>query len=230
MRAEKIINTTAQADVVTACKIIVAQKLDSGPFGNISIRSANGFWINRSERTFAQLSLQDIVEVDLDGNVISGAHKAHPGEFIHREIYKRRPDVQAIVHTHSHNTVIHSLLGCVIEPYTQLGASIYGDQGLYLGFTGPVRDANEGAAIAAALLDHSIVIAKNHGLFACGSDIKAALWDMVIADMSAGIHVEARKIGLNVADSLTEATFTKSRIEVRAMQYEFMWQAYCAGI
>lgn len=214
--------------VAIACRMIVDQKLDSGPFGNVSIRlpGTKQFWINPNGLTFDQLLPSDIVRIDIDGRLLEGVQEAHPGGFIHREIYRLRDDVNAIVHTHSQNTVAISLLGCEIEPYTQLGASLYGDQGIYQGFTGPVRTSDEGAAIASALKNKSIVIAKNHGLFAVGATIQAALWDMVIADNAAKIHLTAKQLGLPQAEKLSKEYLQKSKVEVRNKQNEFMWLSY----
>jgi ribulose-5-phosphate 4-epimerase/fuculose-1-phosphate aldolase len=215
-------------DVVSACHIITKLKLDSGPFGNISIRvpDTDTFWVNPEAITFDQLKPEHIVLVDIDGDVLEGTRNPHPGTFIHREIYRLRPDVSAIVHTHSENSVLISLLDCPIEPYTQLGASIHNDQEIYHGFTGPVRTSDEGADIALALGDKSIVIAKNHGLFTAAKTIQAALWDMVIADTAAKIHLSAKQLRLPSAEKLSDAYMQKSKIEVRQKQCDFMWQSY----
>jgi L-ribulose-5-phosphate 4-epimerase len=227
-RKATTVSQQAKQDVVSACHIIATLQLDSGPFGNISIRigDTDTSWVNPEGITFEQLKLADMVRVDIDGFVLEGDLKPHPGTFIHREIYRLRDDVSAIVHTHSDNTVMLSLLGCEIEPYTQLGASIYGDQGFYHGFTGPVRTSDEGAAIAEALGTKSIVIAKSHGLFAASSTIQAALWDFVVADEAAKIHLDAKQLGLDSADKLSDQYMQKSRTEVRQKQCDFMWQSY----
>jgi len=228
------VSQQAKQDVVSACHIIATLQLDSGPFGNISIRigDSDTFWVNPEGITFEQLKPADMVRVDIDGVVLEGERRPHgelrphPGTFIHREIYRLRDDVSAIVHTHSDHTVMLSLLGCEIEPYTQLGASIYGDQGFYHGFTGPVRTSDEGAAIAEALGSKSIVIAKSHGLFAAGKTIQAALWDFVVADEAAKIHLNAKQLGLDSADKLSDQYMQKSRTEVRQKQCDFMWHSY----
>ena len=213
-----------RSQVFLACKMMVHLKLDSGPFGNISVHvpHAENFWVNPTGVTFDQLTVEDILCVDIQGHVIEGKREPHPGTFIHREIYRLRPDIAAIVHTHSENTVLMSLLGCEIEPYTQLGAAIHGDQGVYHGFTGPVRTSDEGEAIAQALGNKSIVIAKNHGIFTTGPSIAAAVWDMVIVDSASKIHVSAKQLGLPPAEILSDEFMKKSRVEVREKQCEFM--------
>lgn len=215
-------------EIFLACKILVEQKLSSGPFGNISARlpGQDYFFINACGKTFENLHEQDIVGVDLQGKTLQAGLKPHPGEFIHRAIYQLRPDVNAIVHTHSHHTVLISLLGVPIQPFTQLGASIYNDQAIHYEFTGPVRDYNEGLSIAKDLGNKSIVIAKNHGLFTVSHNIQSALWDFIIADTASAIHLDAIKIGLYEAETLPQHFLEKSRNEVRELQYEFMWQNY----
>jgi len=219
-------------ELVQVCRVLVEGRLDSGPFGNVSVRipGTSEYWQNPAGITFDALTPQDVIRVDAEGKVIEGNHSPHPGEFIHREIYRLRRDVQAIVHTHSHSTVMLSLLGKSIEPFTQVGAALYGDQGIYLGYSGPVRDTDEGNAIAKALAQNTVVIAKNHGLFATGKSLSAAWWDMVVADLAAKIHVDALKMGLSHADPLSLEVAEKSRREVRHRQYQAMWQGQVAKL
>ena len=97
----------------------------------------------------------------------------------------------------------------------KLGAAIYHDQGIYHGFTGPVRTTDEGAAIAKALGNKSIVIAKNHGLFTTGNRIQAALWDMVIADTAAKIHLSAKQLGLQLAAEILSEKNIWKRVKLK---------------
>lgn len=218
----------AKLDIALACRMIAMLGLDSGPFGNISIRVPNTqtLWINPIGVTFDQITPEQMVCIDVDGNLLTGNIDAHPGAFIHREIYRLRDDVSAIVHTHAEHSSALSLLDCTIEPFTQLGASLYQDQGLYHGFSGPVRTTEEGYDIAQALGKNAIVIAKNHGLFATGQTIQGTLWDMVVAEMAAKQHLTARQLGLLKAELLSPALLAKSRIEVRKNQCDFMWTSY----
>lgn len=218
--------------VFTTCKILVNLHLDSGPFGNISVRlpGSNIFCVNPEGLTFDQLKPQDILCIDIEENGLGNTRKPHPGTFIHREIYRLRSDINAIVHTHSKNTVLMSLLGCTIEPFTQLGAAIYNDQGIYHGFTGPVRTSDEGREIATALADKSIVIAKNHGVFTTGQSIQSALWDMVVTDLASDIHIAAQQLGLKQTEKLSTEYMEKSKIEVRDKQCDYMWKNYLEKI
>lgn len=227
-KVQRLSSDQHKANIVMACKVLVDQRLDSGPFGNVSVRvpDTDEFYVNPMGLTFNEIETDNILLMSLQGEVLEGRGEPHPGEFIHREIYRLRKDVKAIVHTHSDNTVALSLLGCEIEPFTQLGASIYADQGVYTDFTGPVRTSDEGVAIAKSLGDKSLVIAKNHGLFAVGNTLAAALWDFIVADQAAKIHLTALQLGLDKADKMSEAYLQKSKREVREKQHVSMWNSY----
>jgi len=216
----------ATDELLKCCQILVQHKLDSCPFGNVSIRIAKTemYVQNPVGIHFKNLTKADVLVVNADGKVVSGKHQPHPGEFIHREIYRIRPDVNAIVHTHSHTTVILSLLQCFIEPLTQIGASFHNDQALYAGFTGPVRTSDEGKEMAHRLGDKSLLIAKNHGVFAAGQNIQSACWDFVLADQAARIHLDAAALGIHKADILTDEFLLKSKKEVRDLQCEAFWK------
>lgn len=222
------ISDPMRRNVRAACKMMVNQKLDSGLFGNISIRigNKNEFWVNPAGISFDRLEIDDMVRMDIHGKVLEGKNEPHPGAIIHQEIYRLRLDVNAIVHTHSDNTVLMSLLGCPIQPFTQLGAAIHNDQAIYDAFTGPVRALIEGTAIAQALGQKSIVIAKNHGIFTAGPTIQFAVWDFIIADMAAKIHLAAKQLGLNQADKLSDEYLQKSKTEVRDKHCNLIWHSY----
>src|SRR6266478_202098 len=91
------------ADLVLANHILADQAVLDG-FGHVSVRSARSpdhYFISRS-RAPALVAAADIMEFDLDDNAIDARGRASYSErFIHSEIYKARPDVQAVVHSHS---------------------------------------------------------------------------------------------------------------------------------
>jgi L-ribulose-5-phosphate 4-epimerase len=215
----------AARDLVLAARILVRNHLDSGPFGNLSVRipGTSLYWQNPAGVFFDQLTTDDLVLLDLEGRIHEGRRAAHQGDYIHQQILRHRPDVGAIVHTHSHSTVMLCVLGRQIEPFSQIGASLHGDQGVYDGFSGPVRDFEEGEAIARALGDKSLVIARAHGIFATGATLPAALWDMILADWAAREHLHALQLGLAAAPPLRPQDYEKSRVELRAGMYAAIW-------
>jgi len=94
--------------------------LISATGGNVSARipGASEFWITPSGLFKGELSVEDLVKVDLDGNVVEGIEKPSVETPMHRAIYEKRLDVNAIVHAHNPITTGLALAGISIQPIT----------------------------------------------------------------------------------------------------------------
>ena len=151
---------------------ILALKEVVDAFGHVSQRcpwNPGHFMIARSVAP-ASVTAVDIVELDLDGNTVSpDAPPSYLERFIHAEIYRARPDVQAVVHSHS-----PAVIPFAVVPGVSL-RSIFHLTG-FLGAKPPVfevrdtagdgtdllvRNAKSGAALAASLGDASVVLMRD---------------------------------------------------------------------
>src|SRR5580704_12539570 len=90
-------------DLVDANHILYAQRVVDA-YGHVSARHDSNpgrFWLSRSMAP-ALVTAGDIMEFDLDGHAVEGAgRQPYLERYIHSEIYRHRPDVRAIVHSHS---------------------------------------------------------------------------------------------------------------------------------
>jgi L-fuculose-phosphate aldolase len=138
--------------------------------GHGSVRRDGGsFYINSAASARGALTADDIVAVDLDGTLVEGSARP-PFEFhIHSEIYRARPDVHAVMHTHPRWSTFLTMVG---ERYKV----VYG-QGALLGKI-PVLDSPlsvntrpMGEAVAAALAHRPAVLLKSHGAVVVGADV-----------------------------------------------------------
>jgi L-fuculose-phosphate aldolase len=165
-------------DLVRAMRLLEARGLVYGSIGNGSIRDGRRVWITPSRVPYADMGAEDVVEVALDG-----AHRAAAGEPgrppsrelpLHLAVYRARPDVRAILHTHSTHALAWSFL-CDPLPQT------IEDLGYYE--AGPVRTtpyAPPGSAAladgaAAALRDARAVLLGRHGVLAAAGSLPDAL-------------------------------------------------------
>ena len=131
-------------------------------------RDGDSFYINSAASARRALTTDDIVTLDLDGNLVEGGARP-PFEFhIHSEIYRVRPDVHAVMHTHPQWSTFLTMVGA---PYSAVYA-----QGALLGAI-PVLDSPlsvntrpMGERVAAALARGPAVLLKSHGAVVVGSD------------------------------------------------------------
>jgi L-fuculose-phosphate aldolase len=132
-------------------------------------RDANTFYINSGASARGALTVDDIVTVDLDGNLVEGSARP-PLEFhIHSEIYRARPDVNVVMHTHPQWSTFLTMTGVPYKP-------VYA-QGVLLGDI-PMMDSPlsvntkpMGEKLAATLGRGPAALLKAHGVVVVGADI-----------------------------------------------------------
>jgi L-fuculose-phosphate aldolase len=132
-------------------------------------RDGNSFYINSGASVRGALTMDDIVTIDLDGNLVEGSARP-PLEFhIHSEIYRVRPDVKTVMHTHPKWSTFLTMVGAKFKP-------VYA-QGVLLGEI-PLMDSPlsvntrpMGEKLAATLGRGPAALLKAHGVVVVGADI-----------------------------------------------------------
>lgn len=220
-------------DLACACRIIANEKMDDGIGGHLSVRvpGTDEFWTNPYPFYFADITPEDIVRVNAQGEVLEGKHQANPSIDLHPAIYARRADVNAIVHTHPPYVTGYSALGRVIEIYDQVGSFLFEEQAVYNEFTGTIFSHEGAAPIAEALGTKRLAILKNHGLLAVGSDLCIALIDTLLAERAARIQALAMQFGATSTDALSDEVARQTRDANREIgHYEDTWTALLRGL
>lgn len=184
--------------LVGALRSMLSSGLTTGSGGNISVRpsGADCVLVSPSGVPYAQMTEEDLVLVDLQGNTLIG-HRPPTSELaMHLAVYAARPDCGAVVHTHSPYA---STFACLRE---EIPAVHY-----LIGFAGkkvPVAEyATYGTVQLArnaveALGAGNAVLLANHGLLAVGNDLERAYTVAEEVELVARIHYQARAIGTPV--------------------------------
>jgi L-ribulose-5-phosphate 4-epimerase len=132
-------------------------------------RDSESFYINSAASTRSALTAADLVAVDLDGGLVEGSARP-PLEFhIHSEIYRVRPDVHAVMHTHPRWSTFLTMVGAPYRAVCAQGA-LLGDIPL-LDSPVSVNTRPMGEKVAATLGSGPAVLLKSHGAVVVGSDI-----------------------------------------------------------
>lgn len=117
--------------------------------------------INSGKSVRSALTAADIIAIDMDGKPLDGAD-APPMEFhIHAEIYRKRPDVQSVVHTHPLYSTLFTMAGKKILPVIMQAAVLGEIQ--YFDKTASINTKPLGEALAVALGAHKVCVLRSHG-------------------------------------------------------------------
>lgn len=144
---------------------------------------------------FDELTEAGLLTVDLDGKVVVGTGRRHSEVFIHSEIYRSRPDVGAVLHSHPLHMGALSAAGMALLPLSQPAALFAGDLGHYEASIGLVRSPEAGRAVAEALGAHRAVVLRHHGIACTGPTIEECTIGAVMLENAARIQLLAAAAG-----------------------------------
>ncbi|MCH8825338.1 MAG: class II aldolase/adducin family protein [Chloroflexi bacterium] len=188
--------------VVAAAQGMASLGLTAGTGGNVSLRLPPGedgevlLAVTPTSVPYPDLTPQSIVVVDLDVNPVDGGGDGAPSSetLLHTEIYRRRPDAGAVIHTHSVFATVLAVTGSEIPP-------IIDEAVVYIG--GPVKVSDYAFPgsqeladnVCAALEERNAAIIRNHGAVCVGSDLSEALSTCELLERLAQIYYYASVAG-----------------------------------
>ncbi len=201
---EKLDKDALLADLVTANHILQDQGVVDG-YGHISVRNPanpNHFFISRWLAPDL-VTVKDIVELDYDCVPVNGDNRRLYSErWIHAEIYRARPDVRSVVHTHAPTVVLMGTINEPLLPIYHMGGFIGSglpsfDIRKQFGNTSMlITDAAKGKALAQALADKPAVFMRGHGGVTVGNNVMHSVGRAVYLKINSEMHLQAgnRKI------------------------------------
>jgi HCOMODA/2-hydroxy-3-carboxy-muconic semialdehyde decarboxylase len=196
--------------LVIANRILYDQQIVDG-LGHISVRhdSMPGAFLLSANRAPGLVTAADIVTYDYDGNSLSpDAPRPYLERFIHGEILRARPDVFAVVHSHSASVIPFGVTGNRLRPiYHMAGFLGSGSAHFEIRDTAGdtdmlIRNPELGAALAKSLGDCSCVLMRGHGSTTVGKSIEQVVFRAIYAEMNAKLQLAA--VGLGDVSYLSE--------------------------
>ena len=191
-------------ELVSANHILYNEGVLDG-FGHVSVRHdarPDRFLIARSMAP-ALVNVQDLMECDLDGTPHDAqGRRAYVERFIHSAIYRARPDVTAIVHSHSAAVIPFGVTSARLRPICHMSG--------FLGSTTPVfeirhaagqdsdlliRSQALGQALAATLGTAAVALMRGHGSVTVGRSLKQVVFRAIYTDTNARLQAESMRLG-----------------------------------
>jgi ribulose-5-phosphate 4-epimerase/fuculose-1-phosphate aldolase len=149
--------------------------------------------INSGKSVRSNLSPGDIIAIDLDGKPID-TDVVPPMEFhLHAAIYRRRPDVSSVAHTHPVWSTLFSSVGQPVKPVT-MQAAVMGPVQVF-GKTASINNRPLAEELAEALGPHRVIMLKSHGAVSTGADVLEAFVLAIYLEETARRQYLARSIG-----------------------------------
>jgi L-fuculose-phosphate aldolase len=177
------------------CRILAAERHESGLAGQVTAKGdkPGTWWTLQFGYGFEEATAERMVLVDDDLKPLSGG-RPNPGVRFHVWIYRKRPDVQAIVHTHAPYASALAATGQPLKTIHMDSAMLHGTKHLAEWPGVPVAD-DEGRIISGALGDAKTILLSNHGLLAAASSVEEATYLAVFFERAARMQLRAMAAG-----------------------------------
>jgi HCOMODA/2-hydroxy-3-carboxy-muconic semialdehyde decarboxylase len=192
-------------DLVAANRILYNEGVVDG-FGHVSVRhdqSPDRFLLARSMAP-GLVTAADILEHDLDGEPIDPQGRTpYLERFIHSEIYRLRPEVRAIVHSHSPAVIPFGVVaGASLRPIYHMSSFLGSDVPVFeiRDAGGPatdmlIRNAPLGAALAKNLGQAAVGLLRGHGNVVVGGSIPEVVFRAIYTEVNARLQTDAMRLG-----------------------------------
>ena len=183
-------------EVVEYGKKMASSGLTKGTAGNISVYDPEtGYMaISPSGIGYEETLPEDVVVMTLDGKIVDGNRKPSSEHDLHSAIYKLKPEMRSVVHTHSMYCVI---LGCLGVPLKSVHY-VLADAGKFEIPIAPYRTYGTpelAKVVSETIGDGNAVLMENHGMLACGTSLKSAFGLASTCEWTAEIQWRCMAVG-----------------------------------
>ncbi|MEE3923827.1 aldolase [Pseudomonas viridiflava] len=199
MLASLIDNTyTTQQKLALTCRILFDGGHDSGLAGQITARieQSGTYYTQQLGLGFDEISAANLLLVDENLNVLAGEGMANPANRFHSWVYRARPDVNCIIHTHPLHSATLSMLEVPLEVSHMDLCPLFDDCAFLKEWPGIPVGNEEGEIISKALGDKRAILLSHHGLLVAGGSIEEACVLALLFERAAKMQLLAMSAGV----------------------------------
>lgn len=182
-----------RAELVESCRAMVRLGLTRGTSGNVSVRAGEGLLISPSGMPYETMRPEDVVPMRLDGSHSGDLLPSSEWRF-HRDILRARPEVGAVVHTHSTQATAVAVLGRAI-PAIHYDIAAAGGPTIRCAPYATFGTEALARHVLAALEGRKACLLAHHGVVATGSTLAAALSLAVLVEELARLYLACLPAG-----------------------------------
>ncbi|NKC33165.1 class II aldolase/adducin family protein [Falsiroseomonas selenitidurans] len=180
-------------DVLAAYHILDLHGQNAGIAGHLTARApgADNFWCHGYGQGFEEVRAADLHNADMALRVLAGPGRINPSLVIHTGLYRARPDIGCVIHTHSPASVMLGATGCDLLPLFQSALMFHGDCALHAAYGGIVDTEETGVELARALGSRRALLLVNHGTLVVGRSVREAVHCAIMLDEACRIQLGA---------------------------------------
>jgi len=207
--------------------------------GHVSVRlpdQPDRFLMKPAGIGLEEMRPDNVITIDIEGRRVEGAMPRHNEVFIHSEVMRARPDVNAVIHTHPIHAVAFSSLGKPLVAVGNDASAFAGNLPIFSETTDLIIDQPRGKAVARCLGEHPALILRNHGIVAAAATIEEAVWVALKLERACQMQLLAEAAGgpklVVEASDLRQKAGRSNRGDLHTNVFNYLvrrWRCVCCG-
>ncbi len=188
----------AKQKLIDAGRILDAAGQGDLTRGHVSVRVPGDdkhFFMKPHSWGLDEITMENIVVCNLEGEKVSGGGRRHSEVYIHSEIYKLRPDVMSVIHSHPTHAVALSATGKALLPISQPAVNFADGLPYFTDTIDLIRSQAFGAGVARALGSCKAVLLRNHGVGVVGACLEESVVLAILLESACQIQLLAQAGG-----------------------------------
>lgn len=184
-----------RTELVEAGKKLINEGFTVETWGNISLRDSSGrVYITPSGMDYDACTAEDIVVMDLEGKILAGERKPSIETGLHLAVYRARPEIGAIVHTHPVASLVFACMGESVPLLTDEAAQALGAEVKTAAYGLPGSEELAQNCVKALGRSAMACLLQSHGAVCLGSDMKGAFKVARVLEMTAEVYYRIRSV------------------------------------
>ena len=228
MATEKLNKETVQElkeKIATGCRILAKLGL-ADYLGHVSARVPETDYVLIKARgtdlgNLLEMTPERVVMVDLEANHVEGKYRAPAETKLHTEVFKARPDVMGLAHTHQHLSTAFGAAGKPILPMLGIMSAVCAKPMPVYQSSLKIVNTEQGAAVARVLGDAIGCHLKNHGVLMTGKSVEEAVINAIWLEMQAKMTLLATMIGTPSPQSPDEVQLNMEQADPIAGRWKY---------
>lgn len=217
-------------ELAYACRILAANGQNDSVYGHVTYREAGEqtFWMKPAALGLDEITPETLIRVDLEGNVVEGELPRHLEWPIHAEIFRARPDITCVVHTHPLYSIAFAATGEPLRAVSHEGAQFSAPDVPRFTQTSDLITTRElGEAVANTLGESLACYLINHGIVVAGSTIAQAVVSAINLERASQVQLLATASGHSFRWTNDEEIAGKRENIFSEGMIRNVWNYYC---
>lgn len=214
-----------------ACRILEAHGHNDIIYGHVSSRlpGEETYWIKPSGLGLNEIMPETLIRIDLDGKVVDGSLPRHIEFPIHSEIFRARPEITCVIHTHPRHCVAFAAAGLPFRVISQDSALFAPDVPRFTVTSNLIMKREQGEAIVQTMGDSSACFLVYHGIVVVGRTIEEAVVRAISLEMACQVQL----LAASANPSFQGATVEEAQAKIANYPHNAflqMWNYFCRQV